>query len=144
MFNPLLLMAAIVGAAAPVPAATPIAQITDSNFESEVVNHDKPVVLDFYADWCGPCRQFAPTFHDCASDYAKTAKFGRVDSDNTPKLDRAFNVTTIPSIVVIKKNADGKLVYYKTTGNLSKAALKTFIDESLSDTKGGTPLPPLK
>lgn len=125
-------------------ATQSIAQVTEANFDAEVLQSGQPVVIDIYADWCGPCRRFAPTFDATSGDYIGKAKFARADADTTPKLNRALGISSIPSIVVVKKNAAGEFVYFKIVGAISKEKLKAFIDASLADTTGGTALPRLQ
>ena len=79
----------------------PILTITKANFEAEVQNSDKPVLLDFYATWCGPCRMLSPIIEEIA-DERTDIKVGKIDTDAEPELARAFGVTSIPSVFVVK------------------------------------------
>ncbi len=81
--------------------------LTKENFEQEVINSDKPVLIDFFADWCGPCRMIAPTIEEIAEEYADVYKVCKVNVDNDPELATAFNVVSIPMLAVIK---DGETV----------------------------------
>ena len=81
--------------------------ITSLNFENEVLNSDKPVLLDFYADWCGPCKMLAPVVHEIAEENAGTLKVGKINVDEQMELAMRFQVSSIPMLVVFK---DGKAV----------------------------------
>ena len=82
-------------------------KITAANFENEVLNSDKPVLLDFYADWCGPCKMLAPVVHEIAEENAGTLKVGKINVDEQMELAMGFQVSSIPMLVVFK---DGKAV----------------------------------
>lgn len=80
--------------------------ITKDNFDTEVMQSDKTVLLDFWADWCGPCRMLSPTVDEIA-DERTDIKVGKVNVDNDPSLAEKFGVFSIPTLIVIK---DGKVV----------------------------------
>lgn len=82
-------------------------KITAANFENEVLRSDKPVLLDFYADWCGPCKMLAPVLHEIAEENAGTLKVGKINVDEQMELAMRFQVSSIPMLVVFK---DGKAV----------------------------------
>ena len=82
-------------------------KITAANFENEVLRSDKPVLLDFYADWCGPCKMLAPVVHEIAEENAGTLKVGKINVDEQMELAMRFQVSSIPMLVVFK---DGKAV----------------------------------
>jgi thioredoxin 1 len=82
-------------------------EITSSNFQSEVVESDVPVLLDMWAAWCGPCRMVSPIVDELAGDYAGRIKVGKIDVDAEPSIAAAFGVQSIPTIVLIK---DGQVV----------------------------------
>ena len=77
-------------------------KITVSNFESEVLRSDQPVLVDFYADWCGPCRMLAPVLEEIAREYEGGVKVGKVNVDEQMELAQKFGVSSIPSLVVFK------------------------------------------
>ena len=77
-------------------------KITVSNFESEVLRSDQPVLVDFYADWCGPCRMLAPVLDEIAREYEGGVKVGKVNVDEQMELAQKFGVSSIPLLVVFK------------------------------------------
>ena len=83
-----------------------VIKITKENFSSEVLNSNKPVLLDFYADWCGPCRMVGPIVSEIA-DERDDVKVGKINVDEQPELAAQFGVMSIPMLAVIK---DGKLI----------------------------------
>ena len=100
-----------------------IIDITKDNFDTEVLQSDKTVLLDFWADWCGPCRMLAPTIHEIA-DERPDIKVGKVNVDNDPSLAEKFGIFSIPTLIVIK---DGKVVS-QTAGMRPKAAVLALLD----------------
>ena len=82
-------------------------KITAANFENEVLRSDKPVLLDFYADWCGPCKMLSPILHELAEEKSDALKVGKVNVDEQMELAMRFQVSSIPMLVVFK---DGKAV----------------------------------
>ena len=77
-------------------------EITADNFEDEVVNSDKPVIVDLWAPWCGPCKTLGPIVEKFADEYSDTVKVGKVNVDNEPELAQAFKVQSIPMLVTLK------------------------------------------
>lgn len=81
--------------------------ITKENFEAEVMNSDRPVLIDFWAPWCGPCRMLSPTISEIAEEYGDKVKVCKVNVDEQCELASTFGVMSIPTLVVIK---EGKVV----------------------------------
>ena len=100
--------------------------ITSLNFENEVLNSDKPVLLDFYADWCGPCKMLAPVVHEIAEENAGTLKVGKINVDEQMELAMRFRVSSIPTLVVFK---DGKAVA-KSVGYRPKAEIAAMVESA--------------
>lgn len=81
--------------------------INKSNFENEVINADKPVLLDFWASWCGPCKMLSPVLSEIADEYADVIRVAKVNVDDEPELAMKFKVSSIPMLVLFK---DGKII----------------------------------
>ena len=99
-------------------------KITAANFENEVLRSDKPVLLDFYADWFGPCKMLAPVLHEIAAENAGALKVGKINVDEQMELAMRFQVSSIPMLVVFK---DGKAVA-KSVGYRSKAEIAAMVE----------------
>lgn len=99
-------------------------KFTKQNFQDEVVNSDLPVMIDFYADWCGPCRAMGPVVEKLAEKYDGKVKIGKVNSDEEPELAQQFGVMSIPNFVFIK---DGKVVD-NAVGGMPQALLEQHLD----------------
>jgi thioredoxin 1 len=80
---------------------------TDSNFDAEASGHSAPVLVDFWAQWCAPCRALSPTIDQLATDFQGKAKVGKVDIDSNQKLAMKFGIQSIPTVVLLK---DGQIV----------------------------------
>ena len=99
-------------------------KITAANFNDEVLHADTPVLLDFYADWCGPCKMLAPVLHEIAEENADALKVGKVNVDEQMELAMRFQVSSIPMLVVFK---DGKAVA-KSVGYRSKSEIAAMVE----------------
>ncbi|MBQ4605386.1 MAG: thioredoxin [Clostridia bacterium] len=100
-------------------------QITKDNFKSEVLESPVPVLIDFWAPWCGPCRMLAPVVAELAEDLEGTAKVGKVNVDEEGELAAQFGIASIPTVVVMK---DGK-VTAKSVGLVPKAKLAALLEK---------------
>ena len=102
-------------------------ELTDTTFDMTVHNSDVPVLVDFWAPWCGPCRMIAPIINELAEEYADKAKICRLDTDEARDSAMEFGITAIPTIILFK---DGQ-VQKKWVGLTSKKDLAEAIDELL-------------
>ncbi len=102
-------------------------EITDANFEEIVLKSDKPVVVDFWAEWCGPCRMIGPSIEDMAGEYDGRAIVGKVNVDHNPGVSAQFGVRNIPTVLFIK----GGEVADKVVGAVPKAQLTQKLDAIL-------------
>ena len=101
-----------------------ILTITKENFEAEVLNSDKKVLLDFWATWCGPCQMMMPTIHEIAEERTDI-KVGKINVDEQPELASAFQILSIPALYVVK---DGKVVS-QTMGARPKAQVLQLLED---------------
>lgn len=99
-------------------------KITAANFENEVLHSNKPVLLDFYADWCGPCKMLSPVLHEIAEEYAGTLKVGKINVDEQTELAKRFHVSSIPMLVLFK---DGQPIA-KSVGYRPKAEIAAMVN----------------
>ncbi len=104
-----------------------VLHFTDANFKKEVIESDLPVLVDFWASWCGPCKMIAPHIEELAKEYAGKMKIGKVDVDANSKVATSYAVMSIPTIIFLKK---GK-VMNQLVGAISKVELKRKIEENL-------------
>ena len=100
---------------------------SSENFEKEVLKSDKPVLVDFWASWCGPCRMIAPIVEQLSADYEGRAVVGKVDVDAAPDIARQYGVMSIPTLVVIK----GGEVVAKTVGAMPKPKIVEMLEKAL-------------
>ena len=102
-------------------------ELTDANFEDLAVNSDKPVVADFWAEWCGPCRMVAPVVEELSKDYEGKALVGKVDVDANNEISAKYGIRNIPTILFLK---NGEVVD-KQVGAAPKAALAEKLEKLL-------------
>ena len=103
-----------------------IIEITNANFEEKVINSEKPVLIDFYAEWCGPCRLMAPHI-DAISEERDDIIVGKINVDSEGALAATFGIDSIPTLVIVKNGeVAGKLIGYN-----SKTIVNTFIDKHI-------------
>ena len=101
--------------------------VTDENFQEEVISSEKPVLVDYWATWCGPCKMVGPIVEEIASEYQEKLKVGKLDVDNNQASATQQNVMSIPTLLIFK---DGEVVAQQV-GALSKTQLIEFIEPYL-------------
>ena len=102
--------------------------VTDQSFESEVLKASQPVLVDYWAQWCGPCKMIGPIVEDSAAEYADRLTVAKLDIDESPRTPTRYNVRSIPTLMLFK---DGQPVATHA-GSLSKGQLREFIDKHLT------------
>ena len=104
-----------------------ITHISDSTFEQEVLQNDQPVLVDYWAEWCGPCKMIAPILDEIADEYQGKLKITKLNIDDNPATPPKFGIRGIPTLMIFK---DGDVAATKV-GALSKSQLAAFIDQSI-------------
>lgn len=102
-------------------------EFTDANFQTEVLDSNKLTVIDFWAEWCGPCRAIGPVIEELSKEYAEKVNIGKVNVDHNPNLSVQYGITSIPAILFIK---NGQIVD-KQIGAVPKSALDKKIQSHL-------------
>ena len=102
--------------------------VTDEGFDSTVLHSERPVVLDFWAEWCQPCKMLAPTVAEIADEYEDKIKVGKLNVDDNPNTATKYGIRGIPTLLFFK----GGQVVQQVTGVKSKAEIKKIIDEELA------------
>jgi thioredoxin 1 len=100
-----------------------LADVNDQNFEAEVLQSDKPIIVDFWAEWCAPCRQISPILHDLASTYGDQVKIVKLNIDDNPNTPGKYGVRAIPTVLAFSKGE----VLEQITGARPKAAFEDMI-----------------
>jgi thioredoxin 1 len=104
-----------------------LVHVTDDDFETEVIGHSKPVLVDFWAEWCGPCKMIAPILGEIAEEYGDRLRVAKLNIDENPNTPPRFGIRGIPTLMLFK---DGNVEATKV-GAVSKSQLTAFIDSSL-------------
>jgi len=104
-----------------------ILHVTDSTFKSEVLDSGTPVLVDYWAEWCGPCKQIAPILDEVAAKYSGKLKVAKLNIDENPKTPGEYGIRGIPTLILFK----GGNVEATKIGALTKSALEAFIDSNL-------------
>ncbi|MBN1479463.1 thioredoxin [candidate division KSB1 bacterium] len=105
-----------------------VLEFTDATFEDDVINSQQPVIIDFWAVWCGPCRMVAPVMQDLASDYAGKLKVGKLNVDHNPQTAMIYGIRSIPTILLFK---NGQIVD-SVVGAVPKQNLVNMIEKHLT------------
>ncbi|MDO6461205.1 thioredoxin TrxA [Granulosicoccaceae sp. 1_MG-2023] len=103
-----------------------IISVSDENFEQEVLQSDIPVLVDYWAEWCGPCKMIGPILEEVAGDYAGKVKIAKLNIDENPNTPPKFGIRGIPTLMVFKNGT----VEATKVGALSKSQLTAFLDEN--------------
>ena len=109
-------------------AVKAVHELTDSNFQNEVIDSDKPVLVDFWAEWCTPCKMLGPTIDQLATEYEGKAKIGKVDTDSNREVSVKYGIQAIPTVLLFK----GGQVQKKFVGLTSKDQFKNALDQLVS------------
>lgn len=103
-------------------------EVTDANFEKEVIKSDKPVLVDFWAEWCGPCRMIAQIVEELANEYTGTLKVGKMDVDSNPQISMQLGIRSIPTLLIFK----GGRVVDQVIGAVPKRILTEKVSKHLN------------
>ncbi|WP_392562751.1 thioredoxin TrxA [Orbus sturtevantii] len=101
--------------------------LAETDFDKIVINNDKPVLVDFWADWCGPCKMIAPILEEIAQEYGEQLVVAKLNVDQNPSISPKFGIRGIPTLLLFKNGS----VVATQVGALSKLQLKTFLDNHL-------------
>jgi len=104
-----------------------IVSVTDESFETEVLKSDKPVLVDYWAEWCGPCKMIAPVLHEIAPEYLERLKIVKLNIDESPLTPPKYGIRGIPTLMLFK---NGRVEATKV-GAVSKSQLTAFLDSNL-------------
>jgi thioredoxin len=106
---------------------TPIKEVNDNNFQQLVLHSDRPVMVDFWAEWCGPCRALAPTVESLANDWAERTRIFKLNVDENPQVTERYGVRAIPTLIFFKNGGEvGRLL-----GAVSKTEIERKVDQHI-------------
>lgn len=115
-----------------VPAAAPVdtkpVKVTDATFQTEVIDHPLPVLVDFWAEWCGPCRQIAPALEKLAAEFAGQVRIAKVNVDENPGVAQAFRIMSIPNLMMIKN----RTIVFNQPGALPETTMRDLIKQLIA------------
>ena len=109
------------------PVSDQIVHTTDGSFEADVLQNDKPVLIDFWAEWCGPCKMIAPLLDEAAGEYAEKLQIVKLNVDENPNVAQKFGIRSIPTLMIFKDGA----VQAQKLGAMSKSQLNEFLDSNI-------------
>ncbi len=104
-----------------------VMELSNDNFEAEVLNSATPVVVDFWAAWCGPCRIFTPVIEEISKEFDSKAKFAKLNTDDNQEIAAKYNVMSIPTVLLFKSGS----VVATSVGALPKESIKTWLKKNL-------------
>ncbi len=104
-----------------------IVHTTDGNFDADVLQNDKPVLIDFWAEWCGPCKMIAPILDEAADEYADKLQVVKLNIDENPNIAQKFGIRSIPTLMIFKDGAPQA----QKLGAMSKSQLAEFLDTNI-------------
>lgn len=104
-----------------------VVEFTDDNFDTEVLQSSQPVLVDFWAPWCGPCRLIAPTVEELSNDYSGRVKVGKLNTDDNPKVASSYGISAIPTVLLFK----GGQIVDKFVGVQPKTRMSSAMDGHL-------------
>jgi len=104
-----------------------VIELNDSNFDDEVVKSDLPVLVDFWAEWCGPCKMIAPSVEKISEEYSDKIKVGKLDVDSNPNISSTFGIRSIPTLLIFKNGSPVDQI----VGAVSKEVISAKVDSHI-------------